>query len=203
MSKFLILLAVIFSGAVFAQSENDTEPTTITLEAQEIVPPGTATAEFVNIEFEQAAEVFVGPEFVEAEIREGHQVASLYITLASKVNTRVRIVLSDPDLVVTNQDIDAFALFRGTQHSVNFVAFAPHSGTITILNEAGEVLAVVPYAVRPEDHLRHSVSGGVNTSGNVNMSYSLSSDQGWSASTGVGVNSDGEFSGSLNGSYRW
>lgn len=204
-NKFLLIAILILSGLAFAEDENVGREITgsMTLGEQEIAFFGKANVGFVSTEFVLAEEIFVGPNIVDVEIREGHQVASLYITVASKVNARVRFVLSNSADVVTNERLDDYPLFGGTQQTVNFVAFAPHSGTITILNENDDVLAVVPYTVRHENQLRHSVNGSLNTSGSASVSYSLSSSQGWSMGAGVQFDFEGNISGSISGSYSW
>lgn len=200
---FIVALLAVSTG-VLAQSATPEEPdAVITLDPQELPAHNAVTSTFVDIDFVLAEEVFVGPQVIEAEIREGHQMAALYLSLASKVNTRVRIVLSNPEEVKTSQDISNFALFQGSQQAINFVAYSPHSGTISVLNENDVVLAVVPYTVTQENPLRHSVSGSVNLGGTFNLSYSLSSRDGWNTSVGVGVNTEGEFTGSISGSYSW
>lgn len=204
MNRVLILLALLFCGVALAQESEPVEPThTMTLEAQDVTPFGVTSAEFVDINFVLAEEVFYGPSVIDVEIRSGYQTTALYINLASRVNARVRIVVSNPELVISNERLNGYALYQGTQQTVNFVAFAPHSGTITVLNENDDVLAVVPYTVRHENHLRHSVNGSVNMGGSMNFSYSLSSSQGWSVGAGIGLDLDGNINGSVSGSYSW
>lgn len=199
----VVALLVVFSFA-FAQGDEEAEPTyTMTLESQEVTPFGVASAEFVDINFVLAEEVFYGPSVIDIEIRSGHQTAALYLNLASRVNTKVRVLLSSPDLVVSNEKLESYLLYRGTQQTLNFVAFAAHSGTITVLNEKDEVLAVIPYTVREESLLRHSINASVNLNGTVNASYSLSSNQGWSFGAGIGLGADGSLNGSVSGSYSW
>ncbi len=204
MRRLITFVLILTIGVVFAQTEGAEPDTVITMEPQAIpVESNVITSQVLDISFGVAQEIFVGPTSIEATLREGHQMTSLYISLASKTNTRVRLVLSNPGEVVTNQDLNRVTLFEGSQHAINFVAFSPHSGTITVLNEEGQVLAVVPYTVRYEKEFRHSVSGSVNLNGSFSMSYSLSSRQGWSTSVSGGINSDGDLSGSISGSYSW
>lgn len=204
MRVILIAAALLILSVAHAEGDASRQPdAVITVEPQSIPATNAIVSRAVDVEYELAQEVFVGPEIIKAEIRDGHQMTTLYISLASRVNTRVKILLSNPEVVVTNQDLDKVTLFAGSQHAINFVAFSPHSGTITILNENDEVLAVVPYTVDYAKEFRHSVSGSVNLSGTFSLSYSLSSRKGWSTSMGVGINSEGNFSGSVSGSYSW
>lgn len=206
MRRFLVPLSLILCSMVgFAQDNHDERiPTsTMSAEPQVIAPYGVASAEFVNTDFVLAEEVFYGPSEVEVEIRSGYQTTALFVNLASKVNTRVMVVVSNPELVVSNERLDSYPLYSGVQQTINMVAFAPHSGTITVLNEEGEVLAVIPYTVKLESEFRHSVNGSISTSGTASFSYTLSSTQGWGMGAGVGVDSDGNLSGSLSGSYSW
>lgn len=205
MRKVLITLSLAL-GLTYGLAQNDEEriPTsTMTAEPQIIAPYGVASAEFVSIDFSIAEEVFYGPAAVDAEIRRGFQTAPLYVNLASRVDTKVKIVVSDPELVVSSERLDNYPLYRGVQQSVNFVAFAPHSGTITILNEEDVVLAVIPYTVKLENEFRHSINANVSTSGSASLSYTLSSLNGWGMSSGLQIDSDGNISGSVSGSYSW
>lgn len=203
MKKVVIGLILLLCSFSLAQT-TENEPTySMTLESYEVKPGGATETEFVNIDFVIAQEVFYGPKEIEVEIRSGYQTTALYVNLASKVNTKVKIELSNPELVVSNERLDSYYLYQGTQQTLNFVAFGAHSGTITVLNENDEVLATVPYSVRFESSFRHAINGSVNTSGNISLSYSLSSPQGWSVGAGVGMDSNGSIGGSVSGSYSW
>jgi len=174
------------------------------LKPQTIDPLNTTSMEYVDIPTEVATEVFYGPKEVKADIRSGFQTTSFYITLASKVSTRVKIGVSDPSLVMTREDTDGYLIYKGAQQTINFVAFAPHSGTITIRNEVDEILATIPYTVNEESTIRQSISGNVSTGGSISSSYTLSSNDGWSMSVGVQYDPVRDsLSGSLGGSYSW
>lgn len=205
MKKVMLLIALLFSfNVVLAEENKDRVPTsTMTAEPQIIAPYGVASAEFVSTDFVLAEEVFYGPQIIDVEIRSGHQTAALYINLASRVDTKVKIVVSNPELVVSNERLNNYVLYAGTQQSVNMVAFGPHSGTITVLNEEDDVLAIVPYTVRNESEFRHSINGSISLGGVASFSYTLSSKQGWGAGVGIGVDADGNINGSISGSYSW
>lgn len=203
MEKLVMMFVVLFSFFALAEGEEGSVHS-LTLEPQVVTPQfGKSSTSYTSFDFVTAEEVFYGPNFVEVEIREGYQTTSLYISLASKVSTKVKVVLSNPELVTSYEDLNEYLLYEGAQQTVNFTAFGPHEGTITILNELDEVLAVIPYRVKLENPFRHTISGNVSTSGSAGVSYSLSSQQGWSMSTSISLDKEGSFSGSISGSYSW
>lgn len=148
-------------------------------------------------------EVFLNAQNVDAEIPLGGATATLSVTAASKLTGAVVVETSSDDLVLRGDS--RVTLRAGDRRTFSFTAFAPHAGTITFRNDAGDVLAVVPYTVSMQSPFRQRVNVSLNDSLDLSGSYGVSfRDSGLSVSVNVRWNiPDGRVRGSVSGSYSW
>jgi len=133
------------------------------------------------------------------------------LELASKVTTRVRLEASEPtELILRSSEV---VVPEGTRMTASFVAFSPHVGTIRIYNEAGTLLAEVPYEVRKQSQFRQSISGSASASlatdfatsvpeGSLSFSFRVEERGRWACVRvfdGRGL----QGSGTISGTYSW
>lgn len=197
--KIATALAVaLLLGFTFAEQNMSSENSNAGL------PPGitvTINDPTAGIELEVAEELYLTPTSIRGEIPAGGTTGYLNVTVASRIPTEVEVRTSNSDLLVVGDS--NVRMGAGSRVGVLFTAFSAHSGTIDFLNTEGVVVATVPYSVTRESPYRQNVSATVNSDGNVNASYSIRFQEGFGISTSFGYGADGDFSGSLTGSYSW
>ncbi|GGL20588.1 hypothetical protein GCM10010844_44260 [Deinococcus radiotolerans] len=123
----------------------------------------------------------------------------------------MKLSSSDPRLVFRVAD-NKIRLPAYANQSINAVALEAHSGTITVTNTEGKVLATVPYTVAPAKQFSQGASLNYNPFGNTaSLNYSISGvstsplDPTWSLSVGMGLDlaTPSVSSGTINLSVRW
>lgn len=160
--------------------------------------------------FEMATRITVQPARVGLRLAPGHTTGVLAFTLLSEVNTEVVVTSNDARLVLKSAG-QPLRLSAYNAQTLNLMALAPHTGTITITNSAGQVIARVPYEVAPAKTVNQSASFNYSPSSNrVGLSYSVSGvnssplDPSWSAGINLGINTrTGDVSGGVGVSVNW
>ena len=150
------------------------------------------------------------PTRVAMRLSPGNVTGVLAFTLLSEVNTEVLVTTNDARLVLKSAG-QPLRLAAYSAQSVNLTALAPHEGSITIANSAGQVIARVPYVIAPAKTLNQSASFNYSpSSSRAGLSYSVSGvnqsvlDPSWSANINLGVNTKtGDVSGSVGVSVNW
>lgn len=169
--------------------------------------------------FTLAQEVYVSPRYLSIGIPFDKEITGVLIEVSSKVLTEVTIVSDSPDkmLLRSGGGSPLIVLPAGARVSVNFTAYEPHDGIISIYNTEGELLDQVPYSVAQESRVRQTVSANVSSTmatdfTDIGFSTPIEVSAGYQIRdrvTGVQgaftVNYNGElkFKGSIGGSYSW
>lgn len=206
-----------------AWSQEEAEPPSESIvvtergEATEVAPGITVIVDpYATGPLEVASEIYYYPSMLSLAIAYDAEFTSFVIQLASRVPTRIHIEVTDPANLVPRAE--AVVVPAGTDISVGFAAFAPHEGSIRLLNEEGDLLAAVPYTVTKQSRFEHSVSGfatnSMATNFDVTSFSSLSLGVGYrirERSTGIAgsiqfeYSTDGSLnaSGTISGSHTW
>ena len=223
-SAFLVTLMVV-AGLSLAQEEGATDEEVVVEEEgvpQEVAPgvtivvnPGAAMAQY-----EVAREIEYQPERVESTIGFGDSFTGVTVSLSSRVDTRVRLEVDDPEHIVPVRQDDVVTVLSGYRVAVGFTAYEPHSGTIRIYNEENALLAVVPYTVRAQGPVRQSIGASVSAGGatfmenddvrriayeyEIDASYAITErTTGITGRVNVGFDGEFEFGGQVSGEYSW
>lgn len=134
----------------------------------------------------------------------GQSFAHLSMTIATHVNTRIRVRAHDGNLALDTNNDRLMTLLTGEALSVSFIAYHAGHGTIDILNANGHVIRTVPYTVEHLRSVRQSVSGNITTDGTASLNYSVSDFQlGVSGSVSINYGTDNNITGSASISYSW
>ena len=148
-------------------------------------------------------------EFLEINIRPAtlgsdQTFTRVSMTIATHVNTKIRVRASDDNLAIDTNNDRLMTLLTGEALGVSFIAYHPGHGTIDILSANGDVIRKVPYTVRRPSAIRQSVSGSVTTSGSASVSYAISDYQlGVGGSVNLNYGADNTISGSASIYYSW
>jgi len=196
----LILVAVL---APLASAQDKTEPAVIrAAQGITITALGTVGADG-DIPTTTLEELHVSRRSVSAEIPLDGSFATFSLAVASKANGQVTVEVDGEDLVMRSNA--RATLLAGEPRSFSFTAFAPGEGVIIFRNDAGDVLAAVPYSVTRKSPVRQRVSFNVNERLNLSGSYGVSySRDGFGVNLSLRVDlPDGRFRGNLSGSYSW
>jgi hypothetical protein len=158
-----------------------------------------------------ARQVRVQPARLELMLSPGHSTGTLTFSVFSEVPTEVFIRSSSPLLVSKSGPDVPVTMGAYAEQSVSLVALAPHSGTLSITNKDGEVIATVPYVIAPPRDVSQTAT--VNYSPNANsfgLSYSVSPltysplDPVWSAAVDLRLNTrTQDFTGGISVSVSW
>lgn len=146
-------------------------------------------------------EVYLTAQQVSATMRDGSSIATFTLGVTARERGVVTIDFDHEDLLIRGES--RVQLRPGEPRSLNFTAFSAHAGSITIRNDQGEVLAVVPYEVAHEDPYRQRVSFSMSDSLSLSGSYGISFKSGVSLGLSLRLSQDGRLRGSVNGSYSW
>ncbi|MBB5296213.1 hypothetical protein E5F05_18450 [Deinococcus metallilatus] len=163
------------------------------------------------LKYEVAQKILVQPNRLETRLPSGYTVGTLVITLFSEVNAEVLLKFSDPRLAMRGSTDSPLSLAAYSPQSVTLIANGAHSGTITISNTEGKVLAQVPYTVAPTKTVNQSVSLNYSpTTDWGSATYSISGvpqsilDPRWNINFNVNVRPNtGKVGGSVGISINW
>ncbi len=163
------------------------------------------------VHFETARQVLVQPAQVETAISAGRITATLSFTLLSAVNTEVFVRSGDARLVQRGDPDAPIQLSANAEQTINLVALAAHSGTLSVVNREGQVIARVPYVVAPPKLVQQGASLSYSPSYNrLGLSYSVSGvtqsplDPAWSVNVNLGVDpGKGTVTSGINVSVNW
>ncbi|GGJ75824.1 hypothetical protein [Deinococcus aquiradiocola] len=170
------------------------------------VPPAQQAAPTVT------QELLVQPSRLEGRIAPGNKLVNIGFTVFSRTATEIYVKSSDPRLLISAGENGKVRVGANVLQNINCVVTEPHSGTLTITNADGAVLATLPYRIDPPKVVNQSASLGYNVFGKaVSAGYSLSNvpesplDPGWSLNFGIGYdfNISRINSGTVGVSVRW
>ncbi len=208
MRHFLLFLC---ASVASAQS---TQPTPLSLPPVNVqttptAAPGLQAVPSAPLVFQVATTVRVQPARLEVRVQPGYSTVMLPLTLMSEVHSQVKVVSSDPRLVIRGAAPLSLPAYQLT--GVNAIALAPHSGTISVVNSVGTVIAQVPYVIAPAKTVNQSVNLNYSPSNDrVGLSYSISGvplsplDPRWNASVSTSLNTaTGEVGGGINIGINW
>lgn len=162
------------------------------------------------IKYEVARQVLVQPARLEARLAPGYTTAMLTLTLLSEVNTEVTLHFSDPRLVQPASPAPV-RLAAHTLHSLSLLAMGAHSGTLSVLNTQGQVIAQAPYTVLPAKTLSQGLSLNYSPgAGRGSLTYSVGgvpeslSDPRWNVNVNLSVSpGTGQVGGGIGVSLNW
>lgn len=184
-------------GVALAQDDSDANPNSD-------LPPGVSiTIQDPNagIEFEVAEELYLSPTFMEAEIPAHGTIATLSVSVSSRISTEIEVHTPHADLQVSG---DKHVRIRaGSRIGITFTAYAPHEGTVELVNTNGDVVETIDYVVTKGRSYRQNVSASVSHDGDVSARYGIRFDDGYGLNVNMSRTEDGDVSGSVSGNYSW
>lgn len=178
------------------------------------------TAQDSNKPFE-VLETVIAPSFVSGAIGFGQDVGSLYLQIASKKRSKVRIEYDNGDTLFPLIDLGEVIFDRpGKTRTINFNVFGPVFGNLRIFNEKNQLIKTIPYIVLRERSYRQSIRTNVTESRSsddnevkqsISIGYTISNkilnttDPYWSFSTSINtdVNDPRSRTTSAGISYSW
>lgn len=175
----LLGTALLVPFPVLAQTPPSAPPTAPTAPN----PPGVTLREVPTEEplaFELAKTVIAQPAYQVVLVPLGLQATTFSFSLTSPQTTEVLLRFSDvramsPEMALSGGKIQ---LAYGALRSLTVTAFAPHDGTIEVLNTQGEVIATVRYSVQPARAFNQNLGVNYNpVTSAVGVSYSVSRAQ--------------------------
>lgn len=208
MKRFLLLLSCV--SLADAQS---TAPTPLRLPPVSVqtapTTPGISIVPSAPLVFQTARAVRIQPAKLEARLQAGYSTGNLPFSLFSEVNTRVTVAASDPRLVIRNGVNLSLPAYQSI--SVSTVALAPHSGTLSVANAEGTIIATAPYTVAPAKTVNQNLNLNYSpSSSQVGISYSITGvpqsplDIRWNASSNLSVDTKtGNVSGGVSVGMNW